>query len=120
MCTKTRMWDSQNQHLLPVSTYQFLPAAPGSDCCRSPAATTNTQLLYPPAPWSLIACIVDNPDLLCGDGAHLAAAAGHGSQVQAAVAAVHPHAGLCGSWVLWLGVLGVDAGKGQSESAAAL
>lgn len=50
---KTRMWDLQNQHHLPVSTYQFLPAAPGSDCCRSPAAITNTQL-YLFSPFTLL------------------------------------------------------------------
>lgn len=122
MRTQTRMWDLQKRHRLPVSTYQFLPAAPGSDFCRPPAVIANTRLLYWPVLCSLTIRIMDDPDLFSVDGAHLAhaAAAGHRSQVQAAVAAVHPHAGLSGDWVLWLGVLGVDAGKRQTGSAGSV
>lgn len=63
--------------------------------------------LYWAVLWSLISY---HPDLFWGDGAHLAHAA----------AAVHPHAGLCGYRVLGLGVLGVDAGKRQTESAGSV
>ena len=49
-CSSWKFWmcDLQKRHHLPVSAYQFLPAAPGSGCCRSPAVITSTRLLHLP------------------------------------------------------------------------